>query len=161
MGPNLYLSTFWMFMLLIIAHCKGTLCQSRQRFTPKYWLKCSTFKFLLTIICCLLCPIVNGDGEIFQGNIPHNITADQLEMVLKTSWSLHHKESVLIKTRLSSWILFMGPLKGLTKDWQKVKDNLGNIPLCQEIFIVHICIFTQTGHCPLVFGSYNAMYESV
>ena len=44
-----------------------------------------------------------------------------------------------------SWILCMGTLKGLTKDWQKVKIYLGNIPLCLEIFIVHICIFTLSG----------------
>ena len=54
-----------------------------------------------------------------------------------------------------SWISCMGPLKGLTKDWQKVKIYLGNIPLCLEIFIVLICIFTLSGHCPLVFGSFS------
>ena len=56
-----------------------------------------------------------------------------------------------------SWILSMGTLKGLTKDWQKVKIYLGNIPLCLKIFIVHICIFTLSGHGPwcLVHNTHN------
>ena len=51
----------------------------------------------------------------------------------------------------------MGPLKGLTKDWQKVKIYLGNIPLCLKIFIVHICIFTLSVHGPwcLVHNTHN------